>query len=131
MMVVMTSATVVVATSVTVFDGVVKIHGQYLLYRQGWSSGMDFDTQPSEHLHGSLAESAAKHIRTTLSSKEAGHGSVCMFWRLFQDGFLDLSVFDGYDSYLWGLAKMRPQHSLVGGNGDFLILFHIRIIMIH
>lgn len=131
MMVVMTSATVVMATAVTVFNSVIEIHGQHLFYWQGWCSGMDFDTELGEHLHGTLAESAAKHIRTTLSSKEAGHGSVCMFWRLFQDGFLGLSVFDGYDSYLWGLAKMRPQHSLVGGNGDFLILFHIRIIMIH
>ena len=54
MMVVMTSATVVMATAVTVFDGVIEIHGQHLFYWQGWCSGMYFDTQPSEHLHGTL-----------------------------------------------------------------------------
>jgi len=47
-----------------------------------------------------------------------------MLWRLLDDGLLDLSVLNGYDSYLWGLAEVGPQHSLVSRNGDFLILFH-------
>ena len=54
MMVVMTSAAVVMATAVTVFNGVIEIHGQHLFYWQGWCSGMYFDTQLGEHLYCSL-----------------------------------------------------------------------------
>jgi hypothetical protein len=54
MMVVMASATVVMASAVTVFDGVIEIDGQHLLYGQGWCSGMYFDTQLGEHLYCSL-----------------------------------------------------------------------------
>jgi len=54
MMMVMTSAAVVMATAVTVFNGAIKIHGKHLLNGQDWCSGMYFDTQPSEHLHGTL-----------------------------------------------------------------------------
>lgn len=51
MVVVTTSATVVVATAVTVFDGVIEIRDQYLLYGQGWCSSMYFDTQLGKHLY--------------------------------------------------------------------------------
>jgi len=121
---VMTSAAVMVATAVTVLDSVIQIHGQHLLNWEGWCSGMDFNTQLCKHLHGILSQTSTQHIRTALGCKEAGHGSVLMLWRLHQDGFRDLSVFNCNDSYLWGLTKMRPQHSLIGGNGNFLILFH-------
>lgn len=81
---------------------------------------MDGNAQFVKQLDSTLSESTAQDIGTPLGSDEARHCTMLMLRGLFDNSFLDFTFFNGYDGYLGGLAEMRPQHTLIGGDCYFL-----------
>ena len=69
---------VMVAAGVAINDGAIEKHRQHLLHGKFGSSGVDSDAQLIQHIDGTHAQSAAKHIGAALLGQEPRHRAVFM-----------------------------------------------------
>ena len=76
---VMVSASIVMARTIAIYYGATQILLQQLLNVNGWSSGMNLNTQLIQHIDGTCTKTSAQYICTGLCGDELWHCTMLMF----------------------------------------------------